>query len=472
MRSAELAPPATAGDRLLAEARVPPAIRRAAGRELRSATPRSSHAEWAAPAGRPDPVSLLEQQAQHRVPDLVPIRYGRMLVAPFTFLRGAAVVMASDLSHTPTTGLEVQACGDAHLLNFGMFATPERHLFFGVNDFDETHPAPFEWDVKRLATSIVVAGRDRGFVDEAQAFAARAAARTYREKMLEFAEMRALEVWYSRIDVDELARTMHGELNRKVRKRAEKAVEKARSRTNLGALGRFAEDVDGTWRIKVEPPLIVRFPDTEDLTEQAAGSFAQYSASLQADQRQLLSRYRLVDFARKVVGVGSVGTETFMFLLMGDRDDDPLFLQLKEADRSVLEDFTANCRFDHQGERVVTGQRLTQAASDSFLGWLKGPEGDKDYYMRQLRDMKGSAPVETMLPPELSAYARLCGWALARAHARAGDPAAIAGYLGTGNSFDHAIQAFAVAYADQNERDYDTLVAARKSGRIDAREDV
>jgi uncharacterized protein (DUF2252 family) len=461
--------PPSAGKRVITKERVRPEERRAAGRELRSTAPRSSHGEWSAPPDRPDPVALLEEQASRRVPDLVPIRYGRMLASPFAFLRGAAIVMASDLAHTATTGLEVQACGDAHLLNFGMFATPERHLFFGLNDFDETHPAPFEWDVKRLAASIVVVARDRDFGDEAQAYAVRAAARSYRRRMLEYAQMGILEVWYSRIDVDELMQAMRGHIGKKLVKQAQR---KARTHTQLGALSRFAEAVDGGWRIKLEPPLIVRYPETEDLAEHLAESFAQYSMSLQAHQRELLSRYSFVDFARKVVGVGSVGTETFMFLLMGHRDDDPLFLQLREADRSVLEPFTAKCLFRHQGERVVTGQRLTQAASDSFLGWLKGLKGKKDCYMRQLRDMKGSANVETMLPPHLSAYAELCGWALARAHARTGDPAAIAGYLGTGNSFDHAIQEFAIAYADQNERDYEALLAARKSGRIEAQEGI
>lgn len=472
--------PGTAAKRVLEEERLTAAERRAAGRDLRSAAPRSSHAEWAAPPDRRDPVSLLEEQTDDRVPDLVPIRYGRMLASPFAFLRGSAIVMASDLAGTPASGLGVQACGDAHLMNFGMWATPERHLFFGLNDFDESHPGPFEWDVKRLATSIVVAARDRGFVDAAQALAARAAARTYRKKMLEYAEMGFLEIWYSRIEVDEVMQaarsTMHKKGLKKAEKKglkiAEKAIEKARARTHLGSLSRFAERLDGTWQIKLEPPLIVRNLETEQLAERLAESFAEYSASLRVDGRELLSRYRFVDFARKVVGVGSVGTETFMLLLMGDKDDDPLFLQLKQAHRSVLEPFTAKSRYRHQGERVVTGQRLTQTASDSLLGWLKGPGGLKDCYMRQLRDMKGSANIETMLPPHLAAYAELCGWNLARAHARTGDAAAMAGYLGTGNSFDHAIERFAVAYADQNEKDYGALVAAAKSGRIEVEEGV
>ena len=472
--------PGTAAKRVMEEERIAPQERRAAGRDLRSAARRSSHGKWTAPPGRRDPVSLLEEQATHRVPTLVPIRYGRMLASPLAFLRGAAIVMASDLAGTPTSGLGVQACGDAHLLNFGLWATPERHLFFGLNDFDESHPGPFEWDVKRLATSIVVAARDRGFDGAAQASAARAATRTYREKMLEYAEMRFLEIWYSRIEVDEVMRAARDEMEkkrpRKVEKKglkkAEKVIKEARARTQLGALSRFAEQVDGTWRIKLEPPLIVRDPETEQLAEQLPDCFAQYSASLRIDGRELLSRYRFVDFARKVVGVGSVGTETFMLLLMGDKDDDPLFLQLKEAHRPVLEPFTAKSRHQHQGERVVAGQRLTQTASDSLLGWLKGPGDLKDCYMRQLRDMKGSADIETMLPPHLTAYAQLCGWNLARAHARTGDAVALAGYLGKGNSFDHAIERFAVAYADQNEQDYEALVAAAKSGRIEVEEGV
>jgi uncharacterized protein (DUF2252 family) len=378
--STEDQPPRTAAQRVMEGERLTPEKRRAAGRDLRSAAPRSSHGEWTAPPDRPDPVSLLEEQAEDRVSDLVPIRYGRMLASPFSFLRGSAIVMASDLAGTPASGLWVQACGDAHLMNFGMWATPERHLFFGLNDFDESHPGPFEWDVKRLATSIVVAARDRGFGDDAQASAARAAARTYRKKMLEYAEMGFLEIWYSRIEVDEVMRAARSalrkkglkETEKKGLKNAEKAIKRARARTHLGALSRFAEQVDGTWRIKLEPPLIVRDPETEQLAEHLAASFAEYSASLRVDGRELLSRYRFVDFARKVVGVGSVGTETFMLLLMGDKDDDPLFLQLKEAHRSVLEPFTAKSRFRHQGERVVTGQRLTQTASDSLLGWLKG----------------------------------------------------------------------------------------------------
>ena len=445
--------------------------RRAAGRDLRSVARRSSHDTWTAPPGRPDPVSLLEERARGRVPHLLPIRHGRMLASPFAFLRGSANVMAFDLAATPTSGLGVQACGDAHIMNFGIFATPERHLSFDLNDFDESHPGPFEWDVKRLAASIVVAARDRGFTGPAQSSPARVAARTYREKMLEYAEMGFLEVWYSRIDADELMRAA-GHADKKARTKAEKAIHRARGRTNLSALSRFAEQIDGSWRIRPDPPLTVRQPETEPLAGNVAQCFAQYSASLRADGRELLSRYRFVDIARRVVGVGSVGTETFMFLLMGDKDDDPLLLQLKEAHRSVIEPFTATSRFSHQGERVVTGQRLIQAASDSLLGWLKGPRGVKDFYMRQLRDMKGSAEIETMRPSHLSAYAELCGWALARAHARTGDAAAMAGYLGHGSSFDRAVERFAVAYADQNEKDYEALVLAARSGRIAVQEGV
>src|SRR3954452_6658870 len=389
--------PRTVAKRVMKEDRLTPEKRRAAGHGLRSAAPRSSHGEWTAPPDRPDAVSLLEEQASDRVPDLVPIRYGRMLGSPLAFLRGSAIVMAADLAGTPTSGLGVQACGDAHLLNFGLWATPERHLFFGVNDFDESHPGPFEWDVKRLAASIVVAVRDRGFADGAQASVARAAARSYRQKMLEYAEMGFLEVWYSRIEVDQVMRAARRDrrglkkAERKGLKRAENAIEKARMRTNLGALPRFAEKVDGRWRIKLEPPLIVRDAHTEQFTDELAESFVQYSASLRVDGREPLSRYRFVDFARKVVGVGSAGTQTFMLLLMGDKDGDPLFLQVKQAHRSVLEPFTAKSRFRHHGERVVTGQRLTQTASDSFLGWLAGPQGLNDCYICRITEQIVSA---------------------------------------------------------------------------------
>jgi uncharacterized protein (DUF2252 family) len=470
--------PRTVAQRVMEEERRTPQKRRATGRDLRSGVPRSSHGEWTPRPDRPDPVSLLEKQAAARVADLVPIRYGRMIDSPLAFLRGSAVVMASDLAGTPTSGLGVQACGDAHLLNFGIWATPERHLFFGLNDFDESHPGPFEWDVKRLAASLVVAARDRGFDDADQVFAAHAVVRSYREKMLEYASMGFLDVWYSRIEVDEVMRAARRykpslkKAERKGLKRAAKAIEKARAHTNLGALSRFAERVDGRWRIKPEPPLIVRDPATEQLTEDLAESFARYCASLRVDGRKPLSRYRFVDFARKVVGVGSVGTQTFMLLLMGDGDHDPLFLQLKEAHPSVLEPFTTKSPFHHHGERVVTAQRLTQTASDTVLGWLTGPRGLNDCYVRQLRDMKGRADITTMLPPHLSVYAELCGWNLARAHARTGDAAAMAGYLGTGHAFDHAIADFAVAYADQNEKDYQALVAAAKSGRVVVEEGV
>jgi uncharacterized protein (DUF2252 family) len=447
--------------------------RRAGGRARRSVASRSSHAVWQAPAARPDPVALLETQSATRVPELVPIRYGRMLDSPFAFLRGSAIVMAADLSTTPAAGLVVQACGDAHVANFGIFATPERRLVFDVNDFDETHPAPFEWDVKRLAASVAVVARERGFGAPAGRDAAQAVGRRYREAMATYAGMAFLDVWYSRIDVDEAMKDMRSEVPRKQLARVEKLVGKARTRTNLGALARFAEQVDGTWRIKPEPPLIVRYPQSDEVAERLAQGFAAYRASLQADRRALLARYRFVDFARKVVGVGSVGTEAFMFLLMGDRDDDPLFLQLKEADRSVLEPYTAASRFRNQGARVVTGQRLMQAASDAFLGWLKGGAPRQiDSYVRQLRDMKGSTDLDKIRRSALGGYAELCAAALARAHARTGDASAIAGYLGGSDAFDTAIARFADAYADQTERDFEALAAAAKSGRIDARSGV
>jgi uncharacterized protein (DUF2252 family) len=478
--STEDQPPRTAAQRVMEGERLTPEKRRAAGRDLRSAAPRSSHGEWTAPPDRPDPVSLLEEQAEDRVPDLVPIRYGRMLASPFSFLRGSAIVMASDLAGTPASGLWVQACGDAHLMNFGMWATPERHLFFGLNDFDESHPGPFEWDVKRLATSIVVAARDRGFGDDAQASAARAAARTYRKKMLEYAEMGFLEIWYSRIEVDEVMRAARSALHKKGLKKtekkglknAEKAIKRARARTHLGALSRFAEQVDGTWRIKLEPPLIVRDPETEQLAEHLAASFAEYSASLRVDGRELLSRYRFVDFARQGGRRGLRGHRDVHAPADGRQGRRPAVPPAQGSASVGARAVLGESRFRHQGERVVTGQRLTQTASDSLLGWLKGPRGLKDCYMRQLRDMKGSADIETMLPRHLTAYAELCGWNLARAHARTGDAAAMAGYLGTGHSFDHAIEHFAVAYADQNEKDYGALVTAAESGRIEVEEGV
>jgi uncharacterized protein (DUF2252 family) len=449
------------------------------GRERREVAPRLSHGQWEPPPDRPDPVAILEEQARTRVPELVPIRYGRMIASPFAYYRGAAAPMAWDLAHTPTSGIRVQACGDAHLLNFGMFASPDRHLVFDVNDFDETLPAPFEWDVKRLAASFAVAAREREFSDRDARDAARQAVRSYRTEMFRYASMRFLKVWYSRIDIDEVTRLYDALQPKKAVKRRRSDIAKARQRTSLKAFLKMCEKVDGTYRIRPAHPVIVRYP-----VERHPGILAElryaislYQETLQADRREVLHRYYFGDFARKVVGVGSVGTEAFVLLLLGDRPDEPLFLQLKEAQESVLAPFAGASEHAHQGERVVKGQQLTQAASDPFLGWTSGlgpsVEGQdgllapaKDYYVRQLRDMKGSMSVTLMDPDQLGYYGRLCGWALARAHARTGRATMITGYLGGGEDFDQAVADFAVAYADQNEQDYRRLIKAVSDARV------
>jgi uncharacterized protein (DUF2252 family) len=435
--------------------------RRERGRAARQKIPRSSHATWAPAPDRPDPVDLLEAQAKNREPDLVHIRYQRMMPSPFTFMRGAAIIMAHDLAGTPRTGIQAQLCGDCHLLNFGAYASPERTLLFDVNDFDETLPGPWEWDVKRLATSLVVAGRDNGFDNTDCRRAAREAAMSYRQRMTEYSEMGELEVWYSRVRAEEIFDLIS---NSKTMKRAKKAMSKARGRDSLQALSKLTTVVDGRRIIVDDPPLLVRVVD-EGLREQVDDILQMYRSSLQDDRRRLLDRYRFVDVARKVVGVGSVGTRAYIVLLEGRDEDDPLFLQVKEAQASVLEPFLPKSSYRNHGHRVVAGQRLMQAASDIFLGWLRGP-GGRDFYWRQLRDMKGSVKVERMSPDELVQYAGLCGWALARAHARSGDRVQIAAYLGKSERFDGAIAAFAEAYADQIERDHATLCKALKSGRV------
>jgi uncharacterized protein (DUF2252 family) len=446
----------------------------ARGQAERKAVGRSSHAAWDPPPQRPDPVTILEAQAKTRVPDLVPIRYGRMLTSPFAYYRGAAAPMAWDLAQTPTTDIRVQCCGDAHLLNFGMFAAPDRRLVFDVNDFDETLPAPFDWDVKRLAASFAVAARDNGFSDRAAHRAARSCVRNYRLEMRHFAQMRFLNVWYSRIDVDEVTRLFDAVQPKKAVRRRRADIKKAHRRTSLRAMTKFCSQVDGEYRIRPDHPVIVRFPIERNpgMLDELRSAVAVYQDTLQADLREVLSRYYFGDFARKVVGVGSVGTEAFILLLMGDRDDEPLFLQLKEAQESVLAPFAGPSECEHEGERVVRGQRLTQAGTDPFLGWTKGIAADgvssRDYYVRQLRDMKGSMNVPAMDPDQLNYYARLCGWALARGHARTGRAALISGYLGTSEAFDHAIADFSVAYADQNERDYQNLTNAVAAGRVHA----
>jgi uncharacterized protein (DUF2252 family) len=394
---------------------------RARGRERRRLVPRSSHGQWAPPVDRPDPVAILEEQAKSRVPDLIPIRYGRMVASPFAYFRGAAAPMAWDLAHTPTTEIRVQACGDAHLLNFGMFAAPDRRLVFDVNDFDETLPAPFDWDVKRLVASFAVAARDNGFSDRDAHFAARLAVRSYRTEMANYAAMRFLKVWYSRIDIDEVTRLFDALQPKEAVRRRRRDIAKAQRRTSLKAFLKMCDQVEGQYRIRPAHPVIVRFPIElyPGVLDELRSAVALYQQTLDEDRREVLRRYYFGDFARKVVGVGSVGTEAFVMLLLGDREDEPLFLQLKEAQESVLAPFAGPSEYKHQGERVVRGQRLTQAAADPFLGWTSGigtsGTAIKHYYVRQLRDMKGSMSVPLMDPLQLDYYGRLCGWALARA---------------------------------------------------------
>ncbi|HEX7060022.1 MAG TPA: DUF2252 domain-containing protein [Solirubrobacterales bacterium] len=451
--------------------------RAARGKAARSRAPRSGIAEWEPPAGRADPVALLEEQGRDRVPELLPIRYGRMAVSPFTFFRGAAAVMAADLAPAPTSGFGVQACGDAHLSNFGTFAAPDRRLVFDLNDFDETLPAPWEWDVQRLVASFEIAARENGFKRKQRRAVVAVAAREYREAMRRFAAMRSLEVWYARVDVEAVMSHARS-LGAKAVKRVEKGAAKAHAKDSLRALDRLTEKVDGELRIVSRPPLIV--PVEELLPIQARREEAEqrihevlerYAESLKGDRRRLLSEYRFRHLAHKVVGVGSVGTRSWIILMTGRDDGDPLFLQAKEASHSVLEPHAGASRFRNHGRRVVEGQWLMQAASDSFLGWctsLGVAERERDFYVRQLWDGKGSPDVEALSPKGLEAYARLCGWTLARAHARSGDRIAIAAYLGAGERFDEAMAEFAARYADQNERDHTALLEAIDSGRIEA----
>ncbi len=436
------------------------------GRAARRVVPRGSHAEWAPMSDRPDPVELLEAQARDRIQELLPIRYGRMMASPFAFLRGSAIIMANDLASTPKTGIQAQLCGDAHLMNFGAYASPERALLFDLNDFDETLPGPWEWDVKRLAVSFVVAGRDNGF-DAADCHgAAQASVASYRQRMAEFSEMGELKVWYSRVGEEEVRGLLtEARAGKKTTKKLSKNVRKTRGRDSLQALSKLTRVVDGRRIINDDPPLLVRIPEGDEIRTQVYAILESYKRTLQEDRRHLLERYRFVDAARKVVGVGSVGTRVYVVLLEGRDQDDPLFLQVKEASTSVLERYIESNTYEHHGHRVVAGQRLMQAASDIFLGWFRGTEG-RDFYWRQLKDMKGSAKVEDMSPDELVLYAGICGWALARAHARSGDRVQIAAYLGKSDRFDRAVGDFAVAYADQTERDHEALCAAVESGRI------
>ncbi len=446
-----------------------------AGAALRKDVPRSAHAEWTAPADRPDPVTILEAQAAQRVPDLVPIRYGRMLVTPGTFYRGGAGIMAWDLAHTPTTEMRVQCCGDAHLLNFGTYAAPDRSLVFDLNDFDETLPAPFEWDLKRLVASITIAARDNGLKANEARNAAQATAARYQARMAELAELPFLQVWYDRVDMSNILTAVGESGDEDAAKRIGKIAAKAETKTNLGALARFATKTKDGFKIMPDPPVIVPIPlgMVKELEKLVDTAYSDYLDTLEADRRIVISRYRRADFARKVVGVGSVGTQAFMMLLMGDSDQDPLFLQFKEAQQSVLAPYAGKSDYKQEGERVVRGQRIMQSASDPFLGWATGSGGaKKHYYMRQLRDMKGSVDVEKMDAVRLARYGALCGGVLAHAHARSGDAAMIAGYLGSGAIFAESLAAFGDAYADQNERDFEALKAAAKSGRVEVNSGV
>jgi uncharacterized protein (DUF2252 family) len=511
--------------------------RRASGEVARTRTPLSSHSKWKPATDRPDPVALLEQQNRTREPDLVPVRHGRMMVSPFTFYRGAAKIMAADLAETPVAGLGAQLCGDAHLSNFGAFASPERRLLFDLNDFDETLPGPFEYDVKRMAASFTIAARNNGFSKADTRAATMASVRAYREAMDEFAQMQTMEIWYASMSEDEVmasiramatgavkqekaakqqekAAKQHEAADKRAKapkkqvkqvakqekaakqqdkadrqqekaaklaaKRAEKTVAKAHTRDSLQALSKLGEQVDGQYRIISQPPIVVPLRDlaaTYGLSAREAGKairdqFRAYRETLQDDRRQLLERFQFVDAARKVVGVGSVGTRAFIVLLQGRDAQDPLFLQIKEATASVLEPYVRKSRYRQHGERVVQGQRIMQAASDIYLGWTIGLDVQRHFYWRQLRDMKGSALVEAMVPLGLTLYARMCGWTLARAHARSGDPVAMAEYLGLTDAFDKSITDFSERYADQNEQDYEAFVNAVKSGRLEAVEGV
>ena len=432
------------------------AERRAAGRALRNKAPRSSHAVWTAAADRPDPLKLLEEQNRARLEHLVPLRYARMAVSPFTFLRGAAIMMAYDLAATPVTGITPQICGDAHLNNFGIYATPERNQVFDVNDFDETLPGPWEWDVKRLAASIVLGGRANGFSAAINRQAVLGCVQAYREHMWKYSEMRHIDVWYSRIDYENSLQFVHPTFRWYI----DKQRDKSRQRSSLQVFPKLTMQIDGRHRFKDEPPLIAHLHDDE-LAHQLRGLVESYRPTVQEDRQVLIGKYTCVDVAQKVVGVGSVGTRCYVLLLLGNDSNDPLLLQIKEAQASVLERHLGPSVYPNHAQRVVCGQRLMQAASDLFLGWTR--LGSTDYYLRQLRDMKLTVDIETLIPEGFIEYCRFCGWALARAHARSGDSAQISGYLGRSNAFDRAIAAFAEIYADQTTRDHTALVAAMQA---------
>ncbi|WP_019482955.1 DUF2252 domain-containing protein [Arthrobacter sp. TB 23] len=458
----------------------------AKGKSCRKKTPVSSPTGWVPDPGRPDPVALLEEQNRTREQDLVPVRHGRMLASPFTFYRGAAKIMAADLKDTPRAGLITQLCGDAHLSNFGVFASPERNLLFDLNDFDETLPGPFEYDVKRMSASFTIAAQNNAFTRTETHDVTLTAVRAYREAMAEFAQMRTLDIWYAQLSEEQLLETINmaastpkGKTLKKaegLEQTARKNIAKARTRDSLQALSKLGELVDGKYRIVSQPPIVIPARElggslgmsADELEHVISEQLRSYRATLQDDRRHLLERFEVIDVARKVVGVGSVGTRAFIALLQGRDQEDPLFLQLKEATQSVLEDHLPKSKFKQPGERVVQGQRMMQAASDIFLGWTKGAQENRYLYWRQLRDMKGSAVVEGMKPLNMTIYAGICGWTLARAHARSGDPVAIAAYMGKSAKFDVSITDFSERYADQNEQDYRAFANAVRSGRLEA----
>jgi uncharacterized protein (DUF2252 family) len=447
------------------------------GRAFRRVVPRSSHADWTPGPDRADPVDLITSQNDDRLQSLVPIRHWRMSESPFTFYRGAAKLMANDLATTPSTGITAQICGDAHLSNFGAYGSPERELVFDVNDFDETLPGPWEWDVKRLAASFAIAARHNEFDQEDEASLASAAAAAYRRAMAQFAEMRYLDAWYSHLTVDEINTAFADQYTKKEQKSTKKFARKARKKDSLAVANKLVETVDGEYRIAAQPPLIIPLRDIaaeenpERIRDVVHTSWMAYLESVPDHLESLLRRFRFVDMALKVVGVGSVGTRSFIVLLEGKDADDPFFLQIKEAGTSVLEDCLPPSRYANHGQRVTVGQRQMQAASDSFLGFIPGDSAGRDYYLRQLKDMKASPDVDSASPAQMERFAQICGWTLARAHARSGVAASIADYLGSGTVFDQAIGDFAIAYADQNERDYEAFMAAISSGRIDATPD-
>ena len=464
-------------------ARLSPAERAERGRAARAQVPRESHALFERQPDRPDPLSLLAAQAATRLPDLVPVRWGRMLASPFAYYRGAALPMASDLARTPVSGLPVQACGDAHLSNFGIFGSAERRLVFDINDFDETLPGPWEWDVKRLAASMEVAARDNGFAGKERRQIVMATVAKYRQAMRDFARMTNLAVWYAHADMDRFRSEFDSQFGKRQRKVVSKSLTQARTRDSIQELAKITRVIDGRPRIISDPPLLVPIDDLlpsqmdrKAVLAQITDLLSKYRRTLETDRRMLLEQFEFADMARKVVGVGSVGTRCWILLMLGRDPDDPLFLQVKEAEESVLSHFVGASKYPNHGQRVAAGQRLMQASSDIFLGWQRNQDGldgrEHDFYIRQLRDWKFSIDVQAMVPRGMEIYGQLCGWTLARAHARSGDRIAIGAYLGGSDVFDQAVTQFAAAYADQNERDFQSLVQAVADGRINAERDV